>query len=172
MHAGTNDLAPRLKDRPALDTAVKRPAISQRRLKALGSSGKNLANLHKSYRNLCKLAPATHIFISAILPRPCDGSKPLRAGQPNSFNEQLQHHLTAWSPVNTLVPPRPLNMSFLDHESLFSDPRLFRADLLHLGDRGQVLLRQIFTQALQQQFATVPRVVHSADLLEGVWNQL
>ncbi len=171
FHAGTNDLIPRLCDRPWLQAAVDQEEQSgwelraQRRLEEWGSSGDHLANLQfGNFRRLCAASPSTHYFISGILPRPRDANLPIKSMQVSAYNNHFQNRL--------LSQPRPLNLSFLDPEQLFSAPELFQQDGLHLAVQGQHLLREIFRQVLQQNYATVPCVVLASELLSGAWQKL
>ncbi len=165
FHAGTNDLMPRLKDRPWLGSKADSgwEARAQRRLEEWGSAGFRLANLQfNSFQFLCSVSPSTHFFVSRILHRPRDQHYPIRAMQVSSFNDRFQIRLSA---------SRPANLSFMDHRPLFQYPALFRADGLHLGLQGQAQLRQVFRLALQQNPAVLPAVVHCSDLLNGmVWH--
>ncbi len=66
----------------------------------------------------------------------------------------------------------PLNLRFLDHADMFEDQSLFRADMLHLNQKGQALLRQIFRGALVLHYTYVSRVLLSSELCKGRWNHI
>ncbi len=79
FHVGSNDVAPRSKDRPWLNVELKigKEARAVGRLDSHGSSGEHLANEQLcSFRYLCKKLPSMQLFVSGVLPRFCDADTP------------------------------------------------------------------------------------------------